>query len=114
MCVSTISRKSCWKKFCTSTQGCHYVVWTPDGTKGFLVERDDSYTELLLNYLYKLIHFVHVCVVSGLSSRSLLTLFTIQNDMDSKSYTCGIFIDLKKAFDAVNHEILLQNCIIME
>ena len=63
MCVSTISRKSCWKKFCTSTQGCHYVVWTPDGTKGFLVERDDSYTELLLNYLYKLIHFVHVCVV---------------------------------------------------
>ena len=51
---------------------------------------------------------------SGLSSRSLLTLFTIQNDMDSKLYTCGIFIDLKKAFDAVNHKILLQNCIIME
>ena len=28
----------------------------------FFVERDDSYIELLLNYLYKLIHFVHVCV----------------------------------------------------
>ena len=62
MCVSTISRKSCWKKFCTSNQGRHYVVWTPVGTNVFLVERDDSYIELFLNYLYKLIHFVHVCV----------------------------------------------------
>ena len=39
--------------FCTSTQQCHYVVWTPVGTKVFLVERDDAYIELLLNYLYK-------------------------------------------------------------
>ncbi|KAL9951170.1 hypothetical protein ACROYT_G043787 [Oculina patagonica] len=39
--------------FCTSTQQCHYVVWTPIGTKVFLVERDDTYIELLLNYLYK-------------------------------------------------------------
>ena len=29
------------------------VVWTPVGTKVFLVGRDDSYKELLLNYLYK-------------------------------------------------------------
>ena len=39
--------------FCTSTQECHYVVWTPVGTKVFFVERDDSYIELLLNYVYK-------------------------------------------------------------
>lgn len=39
--------------FCTSTQQCHYVVWTPVGTKVFLVERDDEYLKLLLNYLYK-------------------------------------------------------------
>ena len=51
---------------------------------------------------------------SGLSSRSLLTLFTIHYLLYSKLYTCGIFIDLKKAFDAANHEIRLQNCIIME
>jgi len=38
---------------CTSTQQCHYVFWTPVGTKIFLVERDDAYIELLLNYLNK-------------------------------------------------------------
>ena len=31
----------------------------------------------------------------------------IHNSMDSGKYTCGIFIDLKKAFDTVNHSILL-------
>ena len=32
----------------------------------------------------------------------------IRESIDSGKYGCGIFIDLKKAFDTVNHEILLK------
>ena len=35
-------------------------------------------------------------------------LSKIQNNIDKRLYFCGIFIDLKKAFDAVDHLILLQ------
>ena len=33
---------------------------------------------------------------------------TIQGNMDKGMYSCGIFIDLKKAFDTVNHTLLLK------
>ena len=32
----------------------------------------------------------------------------IKETIDKKKYGCGIFIDLRKAFDTVNHEILLK------
>ena len=33
---------------------------------------------------------------------------TIKKTLDNKKYGCGVFIDLKKAFDTVNHDILLH------
>ena len=32
----------------------------------------------------------------------------IRDCMEQSNYGCGIFIDLKKAFDTVNHKILIQ------
>ena len=34
---------------------------------------------------------------------------TINKTIEQKKFGCGVFIDLKKAFDTVNHNILLQN-----
>ena len=33
---------------------------------------------------------------------------SIRKSMDSKGYTCGVFVNLEKAFDTVNHKILLS------
>ena len=32
----------------------------------------------------------------------------IRNALDNGNYACSVFIDLQKAFDTVNHDILLS------
>ena len=42
------------------------------------------------------------------TSHSLSITETIKKTLDNNKYGCGVFIDLRKAFDTVNHRILLQ------
>ena len=35
----------------------------------------------------------------------LASVNVIQNNMDQKFFTCGILLDLKKAFDTIDHLI---------
>ena len=43
------------------------------------------------------------------TTRSLIDITeNIKNTVEAKKYVCGVFIDLKKAFDSVNHGILLH------
>ena len=51
---------------------------------------------------------IHNCLISvQLDIQMILVMNKIQDNMDRKMYPCGIFIDLKKAFDTVDHDTLL-------
>ena len=52
----------------------------------------------------------------SLSTNNALMSITenIQSQLDQNKFCAGVFVDLKKAFDTVDHEILLKNCLIME
>ena len=43
------------------------------------------------------------------TNHALLSIIEgIRQSLDNKTFSCGVFIDLEKAFDTVNHEILLR------
>ena len=61
--------------------------------------------------LHEIIYPTQFGFRSGYSSttHSLITITeNINKTLDRNKYGCGVFIDLKKAFDTVNHNILLQ------
>ena len=44
-----------------------------------------------------------------LTNHALLSIVeSIRTNLDNKSFSCGVFVDLEKAFDTVNHTILLS------
>ena len=59
---------------------------------------------------HEIIHSNQFGFRSGYStSHSLISIVeTIRKSLDNNMFGCGVFIDLKKAFDTVNHEILLE------
>ena len=38
----------------------------------------------------------------------------ITNELENKNYSLGMFIDLSKAIDTVDHKIVIKKCISME
>ena len=55
--------------------------------------------------------FIHFNLALGKSAQQIMQIQiteSIRNSIDSNEFGCGIFIDLKKAFDTVNHSILLS------
>ena len=63
----------------------------------FLVKYDILYT---LQFGFRANHSISHALVSLTEA--------IKNSLDNRKFGCGIFLDLQKAFDTVNHEILLM------
>ena len=56
---------------------------------------------------YNTIHSLHLGIHSKHSTSHALISLTesIKEAIDDTMFGCGVFIDLRKAFDTVNHEI---------
>ena len=59
---------------------------------------------------YKIIHPNQYGFQSGLSTELAISKVhqILAENMDQSNVTCGIFLDLRKAFDSVNHDILIH------
>ena len=67
---------------------------------------------VLFNFLevYKILYNLQFGFRADHSLNHALISLTesIKNSLDNKKFGCGIFLDLQKAFDTVNHQILLN------
>ncbi|CAL4237601.1 unnamed protein product, partial [Meganyctiphanes norvegica] len=63
----------------------------------------------IYNFLekYNLLYEFQYGFCQGHSTSHALVEIKIKFAMDNNEMTCGIFLDLSKAFDTVNHEILI-------
>ena len=64
----------------------------------FLEEHEILY---ILQFGFRASHSINHALVSLTEA--------IKNSLDNRKFGCGIFIDLQKAFDTVNHDILLMD-----
>jgi retron-type reverse transcriptase len=70
----------------------------------------------LINYFQKNNVFFNVQFgfLANHSTAQAVLLITdkIQNSIENKLFSCGIFLDLSKAFYTVNHDILIMNIMV--
>ena len=65
--------------------------------------------EDFLNSSHIMYKFQFGCRKGYSTNHALLSIVEqIRNALHNKMFTCGVFIDLEKAFDTVNHQILLS------
>ena len=61
----------------------------------------------LYRYLEHFKVSIHFCLAFEKNLQPSTLTESIRPSIDNNEFGCGIFIDLKKAFDTVNHAILL-------